>query len=97
MQILIKCRLKRHFIWVFTVCHSTSLGVSSPQKETVTGTNRRQAELKTESKQAVYIKINIVKQTRAITDNFNDNRKDKGKMQISDTDERGTQVLGEQP
>ena len=24
--------LMRHFIWVFTVCHSTHLGVSSPQR-----------------------------------------------------------------
>ena len=52
-------------------------------------TNRRHAEQKTESKQAVYIKINTDKQTRAIKDKFNDNGKDKGKMQISETDERG--------
>ena len=83
-----KCRLMRHFIWVFTVCHSTSLGVSSPRKDTVTGTNRRQAEQKTESKQAAYIKINEDKQTRAIKDNLNDNGKDKEKMQIPETDER---------
>ena len=25
----IKCRIMRHFIWVFTLCQSTSLGVSS--------------------------------------------------------------------
>ena len=36
-----------------------------------------------------HIKINIDKQTRAIKDKFNDNGKDKGKMQISETDERG--------
>ena len=27
-----KCRIKRHFIWVFTVCQSTRLGVSGPKR-----------------------------------------------------------------
>ena len=27
-----KCRIKRHFIWVFTVCQSNHLGVSSIQR-----------------------------------------------------------------
>ena len=27
-----KCRFKRHFVWVFTVCKSTRLGVSSIQR-----------------------------------------------------------------
>ena len=31
VQTLMKCRHMRHFIWVFTVCFSTRLVVSSPQ------------------------------------------------------------------
>ena len=27
-----KCRLMRHFSWVFTVCQSTQLGFSRPQR-----------------------------------------------------------------
>ena len=29
---LMKCRIKWHFIWVFTVCYSTLLGVSGLQR-----------------------------------------------------------------
>ena len=32
VQTLMKCLLKQHFICVFTVCQSTHLGVSSPQR-----------------------------------------------------------------
>ena len=31
VQTLLKCSIKLHFIWVFTVCQSTHLGVSSIQ------------------------------------------------------------------
>ena len=32
MQIQMKCRIMRHFIWVFTVCQSICLGVSDRQR-----------------------------------------------------------------
>ena len=31
---MIKCRIMRHFIWVFTICQSTRLGVSDLQSVT---------------------------------------------------------------
>ena len=31
VHILMKCRIMRHFIWVFTDCQDTGLGVSGPQ------------------------------------------------------------------
>ena len=32
VQTMTKCRVMRQFVWVFTVCNSTRLGVSSPQR-----------------------------------------------------------------
>ena len=39
VQTLMKCRILRHFIWVFTVCKSTRFEFSSPQKLTPCQTN----------------------------------------------------------
>ena len=32
MRTMMKCRIMWHFIWVFTVCQSTCLGISGPQR-----------------------------------------------------------------
>ena len=32
VQTLMKCSIMLHFIWVFTVCQSTSLGVSRTER-----------------------------------------------------------------
>ena len=39
VQTLMKCRILRHFIWVFTVCKSTHFEFSSPRKLTPCQTN----------------------------------------------------------